>query len=482
MPPARIARRGSGALHAEGRYVLYWMTAHRRLEWNFALDRAVELATELEKPLLVFEPLRLDYRWACTRFHQFVIDGMREHAAACRSIGIHYLPFVEREPDQGRGLLGHLAKRAAAVVGDDYPAFFLPGMVRAAARVVDCHFEVIDSNGLLPMQDAGRAFTSAYAFRRHLQRTLPNHLGWRPHARIRLERRPGEDVLGQLPERWEAGRGWPSPLELATLALDSSVGPTKEGGSGGTGGAVSARALLEDFASRVGAYPEDRRHPDRNGASRLSAHLHWGHISAHEVVHTLLDAEGWTPLRLGDRPDGKRSGWWGTSSGLEAFLDQVVTWRELGFNTCAFNPDYEEYESLPAWALQTLEEHAGDPRPYVYPLETLESAATHDPLWNAAQTQLRREGRLHNYLRMLWGKKILEWTDTPRQALAVMIELNNKYGLDGRDPNSYAGISWTLGRYDRGWPERAVYGRVRCMTSASTRKKVEVESYIARFS
>jgi deoxyribodipyrimidine photo-lyase len=169
------------------------------------------------------------------------------------------------------------------------------------------------------------------------------------------------------------------------------------------------------------------------------------------------------------------------SPSAEAFLDQLVTWRELGFAFCSRRPDYTSFASLPEWARITLAEHAHDPRPHRYSRRDFESARTHDPLWNAAQTQLLRQGCIHNYLRMLWGKKILEWSPTPRKALATMVELNNKYALDGRDPNSYSGIFWCLGRFDRPWPERNVYGKIRSMSSKNTARKFSVAGYIAKF-
>jgi deoxyribodipyrimidine photo-lyase len=164
-------------------------------------------------------------------------------------------------------------------------------------------------------------------------------------------------------------------------------------------------------------------------------------------------------------------------------LDELVTWRELGFNMCWQRPDYDQYESLPAWAQQTLEEHSSDLRPVVYTLDQLQSATTHDALWNAAQTQLVTEGRMHNYLRMLWGKKILEWSATPRDALASMIELNNRFAVDGRNPNSYSGIFWVLGRYDRAWgPERPIFGKIRYMTSENTARKLKLSNYLRSYS
>jgi deoxyribodipyrimidine photo-lyase len=166
----------------------------------------------------------------------------------------------------------------------------------------------------------------------------------------------------------------------------------------------------------------------------------------------------------------------------EAFLDQLITWRELGLNMCSQRQDYDQYASLPGWARQTLEQHASDRRPHRYTLEQLQEGATHDAIWNAAQTQLLREGRIHNYLRMLWGKKILEWTSSPREALEVMLQLNNRWALDGRDPNSYSGIFWVLGRYDRAFgPERPIFGKIRYMSSANTARKLPITDYMNRY-
>jgi deoxyribodipyrimidine photo-lyase len=264
---------------------------------------------------------------------------------------------------------------------------------------------------------------------------------------------------------------------LSGLDLDSTVPPV-----GLEGGRSGARKELERFLETgLRGYAEDRNHPDRGRTSRLSPYLHWGHISSREVVQEVLDREGWSPSALAEKVDGRREGWWGLSADAEAFLDQIVTWREMGYVTAWRDPDHEEWNSLPQWARTTLEAHADDPRPHLYDLEEFQEARTHDPLWNAAQRELRQEGVIHNYLRMLWGKKILEWSPTPREALGVMWELNNRWGLDGRNPNSTSGIFWVLGRYDRGWPEREVFGKVRSMTSRSTRRKLNLAGYLNRF-
>jgi deoxyribodipyrimidine photo-lyase len=275
-----------------------------------------------------------------------------------------------------------------------------------------------------------------------------------------------------LVERWPRLRDEPRDLPI-----DRSVGRTPT-----AGGPRAAEAVLRRFASRIDRYAKERNQPDVESTSSLSPYLHFGHIASHEVCAMVLDLERWTPDQLAKTASGSRAGWWGLSHAAEAFLDQVVTWRELGFNMCRHRYDYDQYGSLPSWALATLDDHSMDAREYVYSLEQFEAAETHDALWNAAQRQLVREGTIQNYLRMLWGKKILEWCDSPRDALDVMIELNNKYALDGRDPNSYSGILWVLGRYDRAWgPERAIFGKVRFMSSANTARKLKLEQYLKRY-
>jgi deoxyribodipyrimidine photo-lyase len=480
VAPNRTTTLNRAAVRADGSYVLYWMIAQRRTRWNFALERAAGWARELGRPLLVFEPLRAAYQWASDRLHRFVLDGMADNARACAQHGIAYYPYVEPRHGDGRGLLGALAAHAAVVVTDDYPTFFLPRMVAAAADQVPVRFERVDGNGLVPMRQAGEAFSTAYAFRRFLQRTLREHIVEVPVAEpLAAAPRPAAVVPSNVLARWPpagaallSGRGGLEPFPI-----DHAVGPT-----GTRGGAHAAHDALERFvAEGLPVYAEHRNDLDREVTSGLSPYLHFGHIGSHEVFARVMRHEGWLG-QLPARATGAREGWWGVGAAAEAFLDQLVTWRELGFNTCAHRPDYDQYESLPVWALTTLERHAGDARERLYSPDELEGARTHDPLWNAAQNQLRQEGRIHNYMRMLWGKKILEWSASPREALEVLIELNNKYALDGRDPNSYSGIFWTLGRYDRPWaPERPVFGTVRFMSSANTARKLRVKGYLQRY-
>lgn len=483
VPDLRVAACNRHPINPAGDFVLYWMIANRRVGWNFSLQRAVEYAGKLHKPLVILEALRCDYRWASDRLHRFILPGMRDNGMRLKATNAFYYPFVETEKGAGKGLLAALARQVCVVVTDDFPCFFLPNMMAAAAERIPVHLEKVDSNGLLPMRAADRVFSTAHAFRRFLQKNLRAHLNEMPEADPLAQARFPE--LESLPKnitsRWPlaetellAGRS----TALAKLPIDHSVAPVEY-----SGGETAAAARLQTFLDeRLARYGEARNQPEQRVASELSPYLHFGHISVHRVFAELMLREGWSPALLAPKANGSRSGWWGVSPAAESFLDELITWRELGYNFCSQRSDYDQYGSLPAWTRQTLAEHAGDPRPYIYDLEEFENAQTHDALWNAAQNQLVREGRIHNYLRMLWGKKILEWSRSPQQALEVMIHLNNKYAVDGRNPNSYSGIFWVLGRYDRAWgPERPIFGKVRYMSSKNTARKVRVLDYIRKY-
>lgn len=481
VPEVRIRVANDRPERHAGRHVLYWMTAARRRRANFGLQRAVERARALRRPLLVLEALRCGYRWASDRLHAFVLQGMADNAADFAAAGVAYVPYVEPEPGAGRGLLAALAADACVVVADDYPCFFLPRMVAAAARELPVRLEAVDGNGLLPLAVGDKVFGRAFDFRRFLQQALPAHLAEFPAG----DPLRGYD-LGLAETQAKVLRRWPAadagllaaaPAALAALPIDHEVGVAPMRGGAVAGGAA-LRTFLEDRLDRYGA---ERSDPDADAASGLSPYLHFGHLSVHQVFAALAQREQWRRERIRPTRSGKR-GWYGMSDSAEAFLDELVTWRELGFNYTVQRDDYEQFESLPPWALATLAAHAGDPREHVYTLDQFAAAATHDPVWNAAQRQLRASGVLQNYLRMLWGKKVLEWSATPASAMATLIELNNRYALDGRDPNSYTGISWVFGRYDRPWaPARPVYGVLRYMSSANTVKKLRMKRYLAQW-
>ncbi len=479
----RIRKVNAAGTNRPRAFVLYWMTAARRTRRNFGLQRAVRWAQDLGKPLIVLETLECGARWSSTRFHRFALEGMADNAHRLEDTPALYYPFVERSPGEADALIMSLGAQASVIVVDDFPAHGVPQALARVVRDADVLVEAVDSNGLLPMRAADRVFPTAYAFRRFLQAELPSHLDDRPSpnplARVKIP------LLKSVPQRVQ--RRWPKASQkllqgdeaaLAQLPIDNDVRPVAT-----RGGPRAAQAALGRFLrERLSRYAAERNEPEQDVTSGLSPYLHWGHISAHQVFAGLMRRERWSVDDVSAKTTGSRKGWWGVSESAEAFLDQLVTWRELGFNMAWQRSDYGDYDSLPDWARQTLAEHAEDMRPQVYSLEELEAGETHDPLWNAAQMQLVREGRLHNYLRMLWGKKILEWTPAPREAAEIMIELNNKYALDGQDPNSYSGIFWVLGRYDRPWgPERPIFGKIRYMSSENTARKISVKDYIRKY-
>ncbi len=483
IPSLRLRTVNQAPVQLGGDYVLYWMIAQRRVRANFALERAISRAQELGKPLVVFEALRCGYEWASERLHQFVLEGMRDNARRLEGSAVTYYGYLEQKEGEGQGLLEALAERAAVVVTDEFPCFFLPRMVAAAGHKMKVRLEQVEGNGLFPIWATDRVFGRAVDLRRYLQKNLVPHLLEapieNPLAGLELPR------LALLPPGILAR--WPNlapallageKIDLSGLPIDHRVAPVRE-----KGGSLAGEAKLQDFmAQRLGRYVEGRTDLERRATSELSPYLHFGHVGAHQIFAALAQAESWHPGKLTGKVTASRSGFWGMSEPAESFLDEFITWRELGYNFCARVANYDRYESLPEWVQKTLDTHSSDPRPSLYTLEELEGAHTHDEVWNAAQRELRLEGKIHNYLRMLWGKKILEWSPSPREAIEVLIHLNNKYAIDGRNPNSYSGIFWCLGRYDRPWfPERPIFGTIRYMSSDSTRKKLKLNPYLATY-
>jgi deoxyribodipyrimidine photo-lyase len=484
VPEVRRSLLNAAPLRPERAYVLYWMTSFRRLHANFALQRAVEHARALRRPLLILEALRVGYPFASDRLHTFVLQGMAEHLAALEDTPAHYYPYVEPTRGASAGLVEALAASACVVVGDDWPCLFLPALHAAVAARLDVCLEVVDSNGLYPLRATTRTFTTAHSFRAHLQKDLPRHLDALPAeaplaglALPRLRALP-RGVASRWPAATASALAHPARL-CAALPIDHAVPAVDR-----VGGEAPARARLARFvAGPLRAYAEARNRPEVDGTSALSPALHFGYLSSHQVLAALATAERWEASGLGRSIGGAKAGWWKLSPSAEAFIDQVVTWRELAFNSASHRPaDFDRYESLPAWARATLEAHQADPRPRRYTLQQLDRAQTHDALWNATQRQLKVEGWFHNALRMLWGKKILEWSDTPRQALATMQALMGRYSLDGRDPISAASALWVLGRFDRAWgPERPIFGKVRYLSSENAARKMPVKRFLVRY-
>lgn len=478
MHASRLFQLNEQPVRTTGSYVLYWMTSARRPKYNFSLEYAVERANALGKGLVVFEGLRMDYRWASDRMHQFVLDGMKSNKRYFENTPATYIPCMETSDVPIKEVFWSLVEHAALVVTDLFPAFFLPKMQRMAASRASVKFEQVDTNGVYPLREGGRIFTTAASFRRHLQKTIHPFLEDFPVSNPTSALKH-TFTLSSAPFTKQELIHFAQDLEqikLSELPIDHSVHPV----SHTIGGYTHAEQRLAAFMSNgLTRYDTDRQSADNDPSSGLSPYLHFGHISAHEMVLRIWHHHNWTPEMVAPKATGSRTGWWNLPAPAEAFLDQIVTWRDLGFVFCYEEPNYAEYNTLPEWARKTMDDHLNDPRPITYSLETFERAETHDPIWNAAQRELMRTGRMHNYLRMLWAKKVLHWTQTPQEAVQILEHLNNKYALDGRDPNSYSGIFWTFGRFDRAWTERPIFGKIRYMTSDSTKRKMKLKNYLA---
>jgi len=493
VPSSRIRTFNSGSV--PGNCVVYWMISARRSVWNHGLEHAIELAVQRNLPLVVIEPLAIAHRWANDRLHTFIIQGMLDNKQAFEGSTIRYIPYVETKIREARGLLEKWMEFADVLVMDDFPVYHPRKVMEIAIEIGKCEIHSVDSNGFMSLRGQNRTFTTAYSLRRHLQKTILTHITEFPHPNpislaVKLPKIDESVVARIFAESdtpitpyefiWRICEVGATGLEaMSKLEIDHSVPPVQHT----FGGAKAALKGWNQFlANGLCNYAEARNQPEMKGSSGLSPYLHFGHISAHQIVNDIFESNDWNLSNINLPHNGRRSGWWGLPTDVESFLDQIITWRDIGFMHCAAVENPDRIESLPEWAQNTLKQHESDPRPYIYSFEEFENAETHDELWNAAQRQLRTDGIIHNYLRMLWGKKILEWTPTAEIAMEYMVILNDKWALDGRDPNTYTGIGWVLGKFDRGWTERPVYGKIRCMTTDSTKRKFKTKRYIEAYS
>ncbi len=466
----------------DGDYVLYWMQINRRFQYNYALEYAVAWANKLDKPLLIYEGLSIEYPWASDRFHTFIMEGMKENLVYASDNNLNYYSFVEPEVRAGKGLFYELAQNACTVISDEYPVFIIKKHNEQVADKIDIPYTTIDSNGIIPLGVTEKDPYSAYLFRKIMQK----------HFKEAFTNPPKKDPISDLKNtsKIELSKSFLNkyppadkqlndiPGTISNMDIDHEVGALEI-----TGTRKAALGKLGHFVGHsLLEYDEKRNDPDEKKTSGLSPWLHFGKISEYEIVKTVFEhqPEGWSLDDLTPN-GGKNSGFFNGDDNIQSFLDEVITWREVGFHYAHHVDNYDEFESLPDWAKKTMAEHKDDEREWEYTLEELEFSKTHDEIWNAAQTQLREAGIIHNYLRMLWGKKVIEWTPDHKTALDYLIELNNKYAIDGRDPNSYSGIFWCFGRFDRAWQERDIFGKLRYMTSESTRKKVKLDQYLSRF-
>jgi deoxyribodipyrimidine photo-lyase len=449
--------------HPDGRYVLYWMQSTHRLTENWALRAAIRAADKLGRPLVIHQGLDPTYPYAAARHHAFILDGAAETARRAEAAGLAYHFALRARREDDRRVVDRLAAHAYVVITDLFPT---AGVAERTARLgarIDQRLLAVESSCIVPALTFPKAEWAARTIRPKLRKQLSFAL---EPVEERPPRRDAASVHALVQDCLQA-----APLPVASMtraeldaaiarcAIDQTV-PRVESVPGGSAHAEARwRIFLNGGLSR---YIVDRTEAALDGTSGLSPYLHVGQIASAALVRDALAS---------DAP----------AEAIEAFVDQVTTWRELAFNWCHHTPRFDQLDALPAWIQKTMAEHAGDVRPVTYDLATLERAETHDALWNAAQRQLVTQGVIHNYARMLWGKSILLWAPSYEAARAWMFYLNDKYALDGRDPNSVGGIMWCLGLWDRSWGNKPVWGGLRPMLTARAKLKFDVGRYVRRW-
>jgi deoxyribodipyrimidine photo-lyase len=439
----------TGEDNPRGRYVLYWAQSARRLRNNLALEYAIQSANALNLPVVVYESVRPDYPFANDRIHAFILEGVRQNAIDAKARGIRYHFFLPKTAHEARGVVRRLASDARRVVTDDYPTSVIATQTARFVARSPVAVHRVDGNGILPM----RIFEKEQYSARFLRDRA--HAGFRELWPSIDEHEPAKQFRGELDLPAYDGT---HPRDAARACdIDHAVKPVAI-----RGGRDAALARFEAFLrDGLRGYANERNKATKH-LSGLSPYLHFGHIGIHEIAERVLRS---------DAPD----------EDVDSFLEEAIIRRELSFNFCFYNPRFDSLESLPNWARATLDKHRGDRRKPSYSYDELAAAQTYDDVWNLSQRQLLATGTIHGYLRMLWGKKIIEWSGTPEEALRSMVRLHDIYAIDGRDPNTYAGVLWCFGKHDRPWvPERPIFGTIRWMSSEQTAKKVRLKEIEAQ--
>ncbi|HMF65552.1 MAG TPA: deoxyribodipyrimidine photo-lyase [Edaphobacter sp.] len=445
----RVTVRRDGTPDPKGQCVVYWMQRAQRGIDNHAVDLAVKIANLLGLPLVVYFAGISNFPHANLRHYVFLNQGLPDIEEDLALRGITFI--MRRAPHESHERL--LADvRAALLIGDENPMREPERWRTHLASRIRIPFWTVDTDVVVPSKLIDKAQYGAYTIRPRLYRLLPEYL--HPYENLHAEyqwKRPHNFQADSVHE--DITRGWKD--------LDRSVAPV-DSWQGGTHAALKRLKLFT--GGLLGGYEQQRNHPETDGTSCMSPYLHYGHVGPITIALAVEAAAKANPkLR----------------SARDSYFNELIAWRELAINFVRYTPNYDSPECAEAWAKQTIAEHARDEREHIYTLHQLESAQTYDDLWNAGQLQMVRDGWMHNYVRMYWAKKILEWTPDIATAMKYCIYLNDKYFLDGRDPNGYAGIAWALlGKFDRAWGERPIFGKIRYMSGASTGKKFDSKLYI----
>lgn len=424
-----------------GKYVLYWMQAAQRAYWNDALEFSIIQANRLALPICVYFGVTSSFPEANQRHFRFMFDGL---AGVYQDLKDRQIPMIIRIESPVEGVLA-LARDAALLVCDMGYLRIQRHWRQTVAEKCDIKVYQIETESIIPVETASdHDEYSAATLRRKLQ--------------SQFDRFIVESTSVDPKIRWEGPNvTTTTPAALITRIDDLPIDRTVIQSSYMTGGRDHADRLLNRFVLKIEEYAEKRNDPSNDAQSGLSPYLHFGQIASREIAHRIRSIPG---------------------EGAAAFLEELIVRRELAFNFVFYCPTYDSYDGLPTWARNSLQRHMADLRPSLYSLDSLEAAQTHDPYWNAAQLQMRITGKMHGYMRMYWGKKILEWMETPQMAFQTLLFLNNKYEIDGRDPNGFAGVAWCFGKHDRPWAERAVFGNIRYMNAAGLERKFDIHHYV----
>jgi deoxyribodipyrimidine photo-lyase len=447
--PPRVTVRRGGEPRSGGKCVVYWLQLAQRVLDNPALEVAIAAGNALELPVVAYFSVIPNYPNANLRHYHFLHQGLHDLAAGMAERGVG---FAVRRPTDGDTLEAFLEEvEAAMVVGDENVCREPERWRKALAGKLRIPFLTVDADVVVPSAIFNRSFVLLHHFRPKLQEQLPKWL-------VPLDKFSPQKEWKRKVSTYNLSRD----ITEGFTKLDRSVGPVDSL----TGGTRAALTRLREFTEKqLRDYDEKRNHPEMRGTSQMSPYLHYGHISPLTIALAVRDAVA-TGLA--------------SEETANKYLDELIGWRELAVLFCRHNPNYDNWECAEPWARRTLLEHASDPRPWNYSLAQLERAETHDELWNAAQREMVRDGWMHNYMRMYWAKKILEWSPNPATGFEWAVILNDRYELDGRDPNGYAGIAWAMvGKHDRPWFDRPVFGLVRYMSGESTGKKFDSQRYIA---
>lgn len=440
----------------DGDFILYWMQSTQRLEENWGLRLATREADRLGRPLVIYHGLSSTYAYASDRFHFFILESAREIARRAADAGLVYRFAIHPQRDAAARTLDRIALRACEVLTDYFPSAGVAERTALFAERAPCRVVAVDSVGVVPATCFPREEYAARTIRPKLQPLVDVSL---EPVEDRPPKRPVPSwILDSLDTDWLDLERADFGAEIAQSDIDHSV--MRAPVAGGLG---PARQRLEVFlADGLSRYGERRRDPsDDGGSSRLSPYLHFGQISAAEIARAVV--------ARGPHDEGVN------------FLNEMLIWRELALNFCLRNPQYRTLGALPDWVRRSMKQHESDARPVTYSREELERGLTYDELWNAGQNELVSTGQMHNVVRMLWGKSVVTWTARYDDALSHLIHLNDKYALDGRDPNSYAGIQWCFGKFDRPFAARPVWGTIRPMSLERARRKEGMEAYIRRW-